>query len=202
MSHQHIPDQLRTKALSFNSDSSNSLASPRFCHRISNLDERISISEIQPTRPSPHTSFYVEPNVFSDYRWQDHDPNIDHDRDNPFEDYSSDNSEVSALKFRIVELEYVNAALEGKVRQYRDEIRLFKKDVKGYKNDGRRFTQQLNDKNMEITALHTKIIQLLNNDILSSPQTITSNSSGFSAKTSTANSQATVKQRKGSKAGL
>jgi hypothetical protein len=202
MSHQHIPDQLRTKALSFNSDSSNSLASPRFCHRISNLDERISIGEIQLTRPSPHTSFYVEPNVFSDYRWQDHDPNIDHDRDNPFEDYSSDNSEVSALKFRIVELEYVNAALEGKVRQYRDEIRLFKKDVKGYKNDGRRFTQQLNDKNMEITALHTKIIQLLNNDILSSPQTITSNSSGFSAKTSTANSQATVKQRKGSKAGL
>lgn len=155
---------------------------------------------MQPTQPSPHTSFYVKPNAFSNYLGPHPDLNIDHDKVNPFEDYPSDNSEVSALKFRIVELEYVNAALEGKLRQYRDEIRLFKKDVKGYKNDGRRFTQQLKDKNMEITALHTKIIQLLNNDTLASPQTVTSNSSGFSTKISTANSHATAKQRKGSKA--
>lgn len=199
-SHQYIPDQLRTKALSFNSESSNSVAIPRFHPRIHNLDERISINETQPIRSSPRTSLYIKPKAFSSCLGHHADPNIDRDRDNPFEDYPSD--EVSALKFRIVELEYVNAALEGKVRQYRDEIRLFKKDVKGYKNDGRRFNQQLKEKNMEITALHTKIIQLLNNDTLTSPQTVNSNSSDFSTRmsTATANSQITAKQRKAGKA--
>ncbi|CRG85310.1 hypothetical protein PISL3812_02409 [Talaromyces islandicus] len=185
ISHQHIPDRLRIKALSFNGEPSSSLASPRFHHRISNLDERILLNETQT-------------NTLSNFLGHHANPNINNDKDNASgADYLSDcRSEISALKFRIVELEYVNAALESKVRQYRDEIRLFKKDVKGYKNDGRRFTQQLKEKNLEITELHTKIIQLLNNDTLVSPQTVTSNSSGFSTKVSTANS----KQRKGSKA--
>jgi hypothetical protein len=76
-------------------------------------------------------------------------------------DCPSYTSEVAALKFRAVELEYVNATMESKLRQHRQEIRLFKKDVKGYKRDERRCLQQMKEKEAEISALNEKIAQLI-----------------------------------------
>lgn len=78
-------------------------------------------------------------------------------------------NEVSNLKLQVIELEYINATLENKVRKYREEIRLFKQDIKGYKLDGRRFAELLTEKENEIETLHRKIAQLLDQDCLPSP---------------------------------
>jgi hypothetical protein len=78
-------------------------------------------------------------------------------------------NEVSNLKLQVIELEYINAALENKVRKYREEVRLFKQDIKGYKLDGRHFAELLKEKEIEIQTLHRKIAQLLNQDSLPSP---------------------------------
>ncbi|KAL1968922.1 hypothetical protein VTN77DRAFT_1283 [Rasamsonia byssochlamydoides] len=76
-------------------------------------------------------------------------------------DCSCYRNEAAALKFRVVELEYLNATLEGKLRQYREEIKLFKKDVKGYKKDEKRHQRELQEKDAEIYALNKKIAQLV-----------------------------------------
>jgi hypothetical protein len=105
----------------------------------------------QHQHPSPSTSS-PSPNLDTSYH---------HLNDCPF--YTS---EVSNLKIRIIELEYINATLENKVHKYRGEIRLFKKDIKGYKSDVRQLTQLLRERENEIDILHRKITQLLNRDPL------------------------------------
>ncbi|OKL59136.1 hypothetical protein UA08_05609 [Talaromyces atroroseus] len=104
-------------------------------------------------------------------------------------------SEVSNLKIRIIELEYINATLENKVHKYRDEIRLFKKDIKGYKSDARQFTQLLKERETEIEVLHKKITQLLNQDTqpLSPLSTL-----GSSSKRSNGSSNSSRKRYSGS----
>lgn len=82
-------------------------------------------------------------------------------------------NEVSNLKLHIIELEYINATLANKVRKYRDEIRLFKQDIQGYKLDGRQFADLLIEKEFEIEMLHRKIVQLLNQDSVPSPPRLT-----------------------------
>lgn len=89
--------------------------------------------------------------------------------DHNIHEYSFYTNEVSNLKFQVIELEYINASLENKVRKYRDEIRLFKQDIKGYKLDGRQLAELLMEKEDEIETLHKKITQLLNQDCLPSP---------------------------------
>lgn len=88
-------------------------------------------------------------------------------------------NEVSNLKLQVIELEYINATLENKVRKYREEIRLFKQDIKGYKLDGRQFAELLVEKEDEIETLHRKIGQLLNQDCLPTTTPRPMNSSSY-----------------------
>lgn len=78
-------------------------------------------------------------------------------------------SEVSKLRLQVIELEFVNTTLENQVHKYREESRLLKQDIKGYKLDGRQFADLLMEKEQEIEILHRKIVQLLNQDSLPLP---------------------------------
>lgn len=109
---------------------------------------------------SSQDEYQLQPQCFSPTSFTTNDHNL---HECPF--YPS---EVSNLKLQVIELEYINATLENKVRKYRDENRLFKQGIKGYKLDRRQFAELLREKENEIETLHRKITQLLNQDCLPS----------------------------------
>ncbi|KAF3404596.1 hypothetical protein DPV78_002088 [Talaromyces pinophilus] len=114
---------------------------------------------------SSQDEYQLQPQCFSPTSFTTNDHNL---HECPF--YAS---EVSNLKLQVIELEYINATLGNKVRKYRNEIRLFKKDIKGYKLDRRQFAELLMEKENEIETLHRKITQLLDQDCVPSPPKLT-----------------------------
>lgn len=139
---------------------------------------QVSPSSVYSDQSFSRTSNACE-SVHESQHWHQHEYQLQPQRFSPTPSFDSNDhnlhecpfytNEVSNLKLQIIELEYINATLESKVRKYRDEIRLFKQDIKGYKLDGRQFAEILKEKEKEIETLHRKIAQLLNQGSLPSP---------------------------------
>ncbi|KAH8697127.1 hypothetical protein BGW36DRAFT_427101 [Talaromyces proteolyticus] len=184
---RRTPDGLKPKRQLTNYKSTGHLPDSR----LDTLDEGISIYEDKHTPTSSLINCYLQPDTFSQHMEPYTSSKTAVKGYHRLEECPFYTNEVSALKFRIVELEYVNASLEGKLRQYRDEIRLFKKDVRGYKTDGKRFTQLLKEKNVEISVLHKKIIQLLNHDAVPSPRVSAGNPHASTGQMSTKQNKVT-----------